>query len=131
VTLLVDTGPLYALAVASDQYHARARSDMQRVRAGGHTLLVAYSTLCEGYSLLLRRAKPGAAQSWQAQLRRRAGLIAPTQNDYREAADKVIQYPDQTISLFDGVIAVLGERLKLPIWTFDADFDVMGAEVWR
>lgn len=42
-----------------------------------------------------------------------------------------LRYPDQSITLFDAILAVLSDRLALPIWTFDHHFDVMGSDVWR
>lgn len=33
--------------------------------------------------------------------------------------------------MFDAVGAALSKRLDVPVWTCDADFDVLGAKVWR
>jgi predicted nucleic acid-binding protein len=33
--------------------------------------------------------------------------------------------------LFDALLATLSDRLGLAVWTFDSDFDVLGANVWR
>jgi uncharacterized protein len=40
-------------------------------------------------------------------------------------------YPDQLLTMFDSVLAVLSERLDCPIWTYDYHFDVVQARVWR
>jgi predicted nucleic acid-binding protein len=33
--------------------------------------------------------------------------------------------------LFDAIAAALSRRLKLPVWTFDQDFDLLRARQWR
>lgn len=33
--------------------------------------------------------------------------------------------------MFDALVAVVSDRLSVPVWTCDHDFDVMGVSVWR
>jgi predicted nucleic acid-binding protein len=47
------------------------------------------------------------------------------------AVQYIQRYSDQPITLADGVLAVLSQRLSLPVWTFDHHFDVMRANRWR
>lgn len=129
--LLADTGPLYAAALPSDQYHERAQRDVQRIREDALAVIVPYPVLMETYSLLLRRTRPHTAQSWLEPFTERVGLISPTAEDYARAVTLVARYPDQRISLFDALVAVLAEQLNLPVWTFDSDFDVLRTKVWR
>jgi predicted nucleic acid-binding protein len=35
------------------------------------------------------------------------------------------------VTMFDTVLAVVGRRLDLPIWTFDDRFDALHASLWR
>jgi len=58
-------------------------------------------------------------------------LINPTPDDYLAAASRIRAYSDQPLTMFDGVLVVLGERLGLPVWTYDYHFDLMRANVWR
>ena len=58
-------------------------------------------------------------------------LLNPTGYDYAEAMQQVTRYPDQRITLVDAVTAIVAERLKLPVWTYDYHFDIMQATVWR
>jgi predicted nucleic acid-binding protein len=51
--------------------------------------------------------------------------------DYKTAVQRVLQYPDQDITLFDAVTASLGSRLKVMVWTFDRHFDLMRAARWK
>jgi len=62
---------------------------------------------------------------------RTAILVNPIAEDYGRATARVLRYPDQDISLADAVIAEIGTRLEVPVWTYDHHFDVMEAQVWR
>lgn len=128
--VLPDTGPLYAATVASDQYHQRAQREAARLGSGTR-VIIAYPILMETYSLLLRRLTPAVGHAWLAQMRERADLIAPTTADYATATDLVRRYPDQDLSLFDALLAVLSKRFATPVWTFDHHFDTLQVEVWR
>ncbi len=129
--VLADSGPLYAAAVPSDHLHERAREDLERLARESLAVTVAYPTLLETQSLILRRTHPAAVHRWLREMSRNSRLINPTPEDYRRAIERTYRYPDQPITLFDAVAAILGERLDLPVWTFDHHFDVMGVRVWR
>lgn len=129
--VLADTGPLYALAISSDQYHEKAREGERQLIRQGLRVFVNYATPFETQSLLLRRVTPATAARWQQQLTQGSSFIAPRPEDFESAIEKTKRFPDQTLSYFDCLLTVLSERLELPIWTFDADFDVMKADVWR
>src|SRR2546421_667732 len=43
--VLSDTGPLYALADPSDQYHRRAAGELRRIIKEGRVVAIAYPTL--------------------------------------------------------------------------------------
>lgn len=128
---MADAGPLYAAAVPSDQFHDRAREDLERLAREGYMVMVAYPTLLETQSLILRRAHPTAVAGWLRELSAGVEFVNPAPEDYRRAIERTRSYPDQTITLFDAVAAVLGERLELPVWTFDHHFDIPRVEVWR
>ena len=90
-----------------------------------------YPILFETYSLLLRRLTPARAQQWLEKTIQEVGVLSPNAQDYQDAVQKVTSYSDQSFSLYDGLLAAMSGRLEMPIWTFDADFDVMRADVWR
>lgn len=129
--VLADTGPLYAALDPDDDNHECARKDIERLNLEELGVIVAYPTLCEGYSLVLYRLGIAAAHGWLEELRESASLLNPTPDDYGRASEVMLGYRDQSFSLFDAVTASLGERLGLPVWTYDHHFDVMRVEVWR
>ena len=95
------------------------------------SVAVPFPILCESYSLVLYRLGTYRAQAWLGEIRGQASLVNPSPQDYEAAADLISGYPDQRLSVFDAVTAVLSERLGLPVWTYDHHFDVMQINVWR
>lgn len=129
--ILADTGPLYALAMRRDALHERAQLELTDLKRQNKRLVISTSTLAETQSLLLRRETPQFVHAYLDALLRGSDLINPSVADYLQARALLKQFSDQRISLFDACLAVLSQTLKVPVWTFDADFDVMGVEVWR
>lgn len=130
-TVLADTGPLYALVDPDDQFHRKARAELERLLGERLLLAVPWSTITETYTLVLGRLGIRKAQTWLKELTEGAGLINPRREDYLEAARRLRRYPDQDISLCDGVLAILAEQLQFSVWTYDHHFDVMRIPVWR
>lgn len=128
--VLADAGPLYAAVDPEDAHHRRALREMQKLDQERREVVVAYSTLLETYSLILFRLGKSTAMDWLTDISA-ASLINPSAEDYRLAAAKLRGLPDQAITLFDAVAAVLATRLRLEVWTYDHHFDVMRVPVWR
>ena len=129
--LLADTGPLYALADPEDQFHERAREEVDRFYGEGYRPIASCATLVEAHNLILHRLGIRAARRWLGELTTGIDLLNPLEEDYLNAVDLLKLYPDQDISLCDGVLAILSSQFELPVWTFDHHFDVMQAQVWR
>jgi predicted nucleic acid-binding protein len=129
--VLADTGPLYALVDPDDSLHVRARSEAQRLREIGLRVLVGHPTVCEAYTLVLRRLGLQAARTWLDEVRTGCGLINPAAVHYDAAARRLHALSDQPVTLFDAVLAELAAHLDLPVWTYDHHFDLMQARVWR
>ncbi len=87
--------------------------------------------MLETYKLLTRNVRLGVAHAWLGEVKRFATLVNPAAADYDAASERVRRYADQPITLEDALLAVLSERLKLPVWTFDHHLEVLRAEVWR
>jgi predicted nucleic acid-binding protein len=129
--VLADTGPLYAAVDRDDQYHTQAQQELKRLEREGLAVFVAYSNVLECYTLVLHRLGISTAFRWLNEIQEGAGLVNPTRDDYHTAMARIQRYPDQTFTLFDVVLAILSERLALPVWTYDHHFDVMRVPVWR
>ena len=129
--VIADTGPLCAATDPDDQYHARTKRELRRVDRERRDVIIAYPTLLESYTLILYRLGTRVALAWLSELMAGSALINPTPEDYREAAAKLKNYTDQSITLFDATLAVLAARIGIEIWTYDHHFDVISAPVWR
>jgi predicted nucleic acid-binding protein len=129
--ILADTGPLYALADPSDQYHLDAQEQLERLTAAGRFVAITYSTLAEAYTLVLRRLGTAYAHSWLQEVVDGSAMINPEPGDYVQAAGLIVAYTDQPITMFDAVAAAVGERLSLAVWTYDRHFDLMGSKRWQ
>lgn len=129
--LLADTGPLYALADPEDQFHGRAQEELDRLYEDGYRPIASWSTLTEAHNLILHRLGVRKAQRWIVELTAGIDLMIPVEEDYLKAVHLLKRYPDQDITLCDGVLAVLSSQLELPVWTYDHHFDTMQVQVWR
>jgi predicted nucleic acid-binding protein len=129
--VLADTGPLYALADPSDQFHARAAKELKLIEKRGVSVAVGYVTLCEAYTLVLRRLGGEYSQEWLGEILAGTVLVNPDAGDYLLGAELLRRFPDQPITLVDAVTAAVGGRMELPVWTFDRHFTTMRARVWR
>ena len=56
-------------------------------------------------------------------------VAGPFLQDYRHAIVRVQSLKDQPITLFDALVATLGRRLGLEVWTYDHHFDVIRVAV--
>jgi predicted nucleic acid-binding protein len=130
-SVLADTGPLYALVDPDDGLHSRARSEARRIAEQGWTVVVAFPTLTESHSLVLKRLGNAVARRWLDQVTSGVDLVNPRREDYLAACGRLRPFLDQPITLFDAVVAELADRLQFHVWTFDHHFDAMGSAVWR
>ena len=130
-TVIADTGPLYAAIDSDDQYHARARADLNQIETNDLKVVLAYPVFLEAYSLVLYRLGNRNARAFVRQIFEGIELINPTPKDYLAATELVARFSDQQITLFDGITAILANRLNLPVWTYDHHFDLMLVPVWR
>jgi len=129
--ILADTGPLYALADVSDQYHSRAGQELLAAGKKGYGIAVSYATVCEAYTLVMRRLGGGYARQWLTEVLAGSVLVNPEAGDYLSAADLIGRFPDQPWTMIDALTAILSAKIKAPVWTFDRHFAAMRATLWR
>lgn len=126
-----DVEPLSAAIDPTDQFYRRANEELARLTRERRPIPVLDTTLVGGQGLILRRIGTQAATLWVAQILAAAILVTPDPDDFLAAAALLRRFPDQRITLADGVVAVVSLRLRLPVWTYDHHFDTMRALVWR
>lgn len=130
-TVLADTGPLYALADPSDQYHRQAIGESDQIRGKNSRVAVHYPVLCESHTLVLRRLGGAYSRQWLGELLEGSVLLNPDPADYLSAAALLDGFRDQRITLVDAVTAVLARRLRIDVWSYDRHFTIMGIRLWR
>jgi predicted nucleic acid-binding protein len=129
--VLADTGPLYALADPSDQYHQQAIGELDQILGKNSRIAVHYPVLCESHTLVLRRLGGSYSRQWLGELLEGAVLLNPEPADYLSAAALLDRFRDQPITLIDAVTAVLTRHLRIAVWSFDRHFTIMGIRQWR
>ncbi len=129
--VLADTGPLYALADPSDQFHDRAHRELGTIVSRNNSVLVVFPVLCEAHTLVLRRLGGRYAASWLGEMLAGALPVNPDTNDYLDATVGLRKYSDHPITLVDALLARLTRRLEAPVWTFDRHFVTMRTSVWK
>ena len=129
--VLADTGPLYATVDRDDAHHRRAREELRRLAHEKRSVVIAYPTLLESHSLVLHRLGTRTAAVWLTEILSGSALLNPLPQDYLQAAARIASLPDQSVTLFDGTVAVLAMRMGAQVWTYDHHFDVMRVRVWR
>lgn len=99
--------------------------------AESYTLVIPQPILLETHKLILRREAPSFAARYLDALIAGSKVVNPLAEHYRAGLEVAKRFRDQKLSLYDTTLSVLSRTFGLPIWTFDADFDILGAQVWR
>lgn len=128
--LLADTGPLYAVIDRSDEHHQRALDEFEAIMNVGLTLTVIVPVVQETHRLLLQRIGLHVASPWLQEINAATVIVATNLDDYWQACSHLIRYLDQRISIGDGLLMIVSQRLQAPVWTYNHHFDVLGAERW-
>jgi predicted nucleic acid-binding protein len=109
MALLVDTGPLYALADADDAWHGAVKRFFRRNR---EALVVSVTVVPETTYLLHTRLGAAAERTFVGALA--AGELSVeslTQGDWRRTHDLMDRYPD--LGFVDLSLVAIAERLRI------------------
>lgn len=119
-SILVDTGPLIALASRRDRWHARCASFLRGFRG---ELITTWPVLTEFSHLVASNAVIGSLQAWVE----RGGLcIHPMgQDELKSVVDWMHRYADRPMDLADAsLVHVACATGVTDVWTVDrADFE--------
>ncbi len=111
--MLVDTGPLYALADASDRHHSAVARFLEGVN---EVLVVPISVLPELCYLVGKYLGPDAESRVVQSIAAGEGGIrveSLTAGDLARAAELIAQYADSGVGFVDASLVAVAERLKL------------------
>ncbi|MEY2976441.1 MAG: type II toxin-antitoxin system VapC family toxin [Prochlorotrichaceae cyanobacterium] len=129
--VLTDTGPLYAAYDSSDSYHSEAQQSLIILAERSLPVVLIYPVLLECHNLLLKRFGTAIGLRFLQEMKTGTLIINPDSVDYDRAIQMLQTYRDQRITLCDATIAIVSQRLKLPIWSYDFHFDVMRSQRWQ
>lgn len=126
----VDTSAIYALLVATDAFHARARDAFAGLRARDERLLTTSYVLVESYALLQRRVGLRAVTAFRERF---APLLEVTwvgAELHEQALDELARRGSPAVSLVDAVsFAAMRDFGSDAAFTFDGHFADEGFEV--
>jgi predicted nucleic acid-binding protein len=113
VAILVDTGPIYALADKDDQHHEAVR---RFVASAAEALVVPGPVVPEACYLLASHLGPEAeVQFLRAFAGREMLLEQPTAKDLERVIEILIQYREAGFGMVDATVMAMAERLKIEV----------------
>jgi predicted nucleic acid-binding protein len=128
--VLADSGPLYAIIDRSDEHHQQAKQEFASITNADLSLTLIVPVVQETHRLLLQRIGLHVASPWLHEINSTTAIVTTNLDDYWQACARLSQYPDQRISIGDGLLAAVSQRLQSPVWTYDHHFDTLGATRW-
>lgn len=132
--VFVDTGAWVALRYSRDQYHARARAVLRRLRAEGLGLVTTEWVLSEAVTLLKARGGVDHALALgdAIQSGRLGYLVESSPERRRRAWELFIRYRDRRVGWVDCASFAVMEELGLErFFGFDEDFVRAGFTSYR
>ena len=87
-------------------------------------------TVLESPGLILRRFGFTRVLTWLTTVMPGIAIVDPLTEDYDHALRLLRAYPDQSITLFDAVVAA-AKRFNIEVWTDDHHFDLLRVATWR
>jgi len=128
-TVFVDTSGVYALLVASDAFHGRARAAFEALRKEDARLVTTSYVLVESYALLGRRIGVDAVRRFRVDVAPLMEVIWVDRALHEDALDSLIARGATDVSLVDAVsFAAMRAGGVDRALTFDAHFVDEGFE---
>lgn len=109
MTIVADTGPLYALVDASDAWHERVAKWW---KSAPRDVVVPITVLPEVAYLLARRIGPAAEEAFIRSVAEGELVVEPVElDDMARAADLMRDYADISLGFVDATVVAVAERL--------------------
>lgn len=109
MTIIADTGPLYALVDSSDAWNERVTSWW---KAASRDVVVPVTVLPEVAYLLARRIGPSAEEAFIRSVAEGELVLEPVEpDDITRAADLMRDYADISLGFVDATVVAVAERL--------------------
>ncbi len=132
--VFVDTGAWVALRYGRDQYHARARASLRRLKADGVGMVTTEWVMAEAVTLLKARGAVDHALALgeAVQAGRLGYLVESTAERRRRAWELFVRYRDRRVGWVDcASFAVMDELGLEQFFGFDEDFVRAGFRGYR
>ena len=111
MAIVADTGPLYALADADDQYHESVKTFLARNR---ETIIVPGPVVVEVCYLILEHLGATAEIAFLQSLANRELLLEqPTARDLERCIQILRQYHDSQFGMVDATVMAMAERMRI------------------
>jgi uncharacterized protein len=128
--VFVDTSGLYALLVATDTFHRRAREAFSGLRREDARLVTTSYVLVETYPLIQRRVGVTAVQALRRGFAPLLDVVWIDSATHESALDEVDRLGDLAVSLVDAAsFVVMRERSIHRAFAFDQPFEESGFEL--
>jgi predicted nucleic acid-binding protein len=128
--VFVDTSAVFALLVATDEFHRRARETFAGLRARDARLLSTSYVLVESYALLQRRVGVEAVAAFREGFTPLLEVVWVAAPLHEQGLDDLAARGSTTVSLVDAVsFAAMRRAGTHTAFTYDGLFDAEGFEV--
>ncbi|HEV2283541.1 MAG TPA: type II toxin-antitoxin system VapC family toxin [bacterium] len=118
--IVLDAGPVIALAYQSDRDHAMARTGFDALITARSRLIIPLPIMFEVYKWLVYEAGAAVGQTALAHMHRALEIVFPSQRDFDDTVALVGALgPGWKGSLEDALVAAVAIRLRLPAWTLN------------
>lgn len=125
--VFVDTSALYALLVASDRNHARARSAFETLRTREAALVTSSYVLVETYALLGRRVGLEAVVAFRTDFAPLLEVVWVDARLHEEGLDLVLERREPGLTLVDAVSFLLINKQAISdVFAYDRHFELEG-----
>ena len=131
--IFVDTGPLLARYLTTDQHHEAAVLGWTEIERSSQRWLTSNFVVAETLTLLSRRASASFAAERGRRLYGSSAfeILRPQREDEIAALEAFTRFADKRVSFTDCVSFALMKRNRLRrAFTFDRHFAAAGFEVW-